>query len=287
MNRLVIVGPTASGKTNLSIKAALHFDGEIICADSRTIYKGMDIGTAKPTKKDRSDVQHHCLDIVYPDNEFTVADFVQHARLAEASIKAKHKLPIIVGGSGLFVDAYIYEYSFVKPNPDARQKYESLSVDELQQEILNKNLNMPSNSLNKRHLISELEREGSSGSRKLSPPRTTTIIGLNPPKEILHKNIQERAQKMVLEQNIKDEARLLLSRYDTKLNAFNGGIYKYLPDYFSGDINDSALIEAVIKSDLKLAKKQLTWFKRNNDIKWFEDTNSAWQWLQTQTLDRI
>jgi tRNA dimethylallyltransferase len=110
---------------------------------------------------------------------------------------------------------------------------------------------------------------------------------LNPPKEIFLKNIEERAHKMVQEQNIKDEAQLLLNRYNTKLNAFNGGIYKYMTDYLNGDINDSALIEAVIKSDLKLAKKQLTWFKRNNDIKWFEDTNSAWQWLQTQTLDRI
>ena len=109
---LVIVGPTASGKTALAIELAERMNGEIICADSRTVYRGLDIGTAKPTPEERARVPHHLLDVVDPDQPFSVADFKRLAEQAITDVRRRDKLPILVGGSGLYIDAIIYDYQF-------------------------------------------------------------------------------------------------------------------------------------------------------------------------------
>lgn len=118
---VVITGPTASGKTSLAMEVAKLFNGEIICADSRTIYKGMDIGTAKPTKKEQAAIPHHIIDVVEPNQSFTVADFKELALKAIDDITKRGKLPIMVGGTGLYIDSVIFDYQF-GPAGDAKKK---------------------------------------------------------------------------------------------------------------------------------------------------------------------
>ncbi len=189
INNIVIVGPTASGKTQLAIDLACSYNAEIICADSRTVYKKMNIGTAKPSVEQQRLVKHYCLDIVYPDQSFTVADFVVAAKSAEAQIRRNGKKVITVGGSGLFIDAYVYNFSMVPPNIAKRQYYEQWDVAALQAEIIHKNLALPINSKNKRHLIQVLEREGQPAPNRHPIPASTIIIGLSPTKNELLERI--------------------------------------------------------------------------------------------------
>lgn len=280
MKMLVIAGPTASGKSELAIKLAKKLNGEIIAADSRTVYKGMDIGTAKPTPQQRRAVKHYCLDIAEPDHKVTVADFIEHAKKDIEQIRTKGKLPIIVGGSGLFIDSLVYDYSFTKPNQDLRNKYEPMNIEQLQQEIIKQGLTMPLNKRNKRHLVATLERQGYIGSKK-GLPKGTKYICINPPKHELITRIEARADIMFNAGAI-EEATKLYDKYGRGLNAFNGGIYKLIPQYLDGRLTLSDLKSEFINSDKKLAKKQLTWFRRNNDIVWFEDLVKAYDWLVSE-----
>jgi tRNA dimethylallyltransferase len=130
---IVIVGPTASGKTSLAVQLAKKYDGEIICADSRTIYKGMDIGTAKPTLAERAVVLHWGLDLVEPGELFSAADFKRYADQKIEEIRNRGHVPFLVGGSGLYVDAVVFDYAFgVKADPSKRQMLEDWTVEELQ-----------------------------------------------------------------------------------------------------------------------------------------------------------
>ena len=160
---IVIVGPTASGKSALSLRIAQQFDGEIICADSRTIYTGMDIGTAKPSKADQALVRNWLLDQVEPGKPYSVAEFQAAAKAAVEDIRSRGKLPILVGGSGLYIDAFIYDYQLGSQAADGeRQRLNALSLEQLQAELQqvdpaeyqNVDLN------NKRRLIRAIERAG-------------------------------------------------------------------------------------------------------------------------------
>lgn len=274
---LVIVGPTASGKTNLSIKLAQVLNGEIIAADSRTVYKEMDIGTAKPTKKEQSQVRHYCLDLVEPNISFTVADFAKEAKKSIKSIQAKAKLPIIVGGSGLFVDALIYGFDFVRPNEKLREQYKDYSVDQLKSEIFRLGLELPENHNNKRYLQNTLERQGRQGTKQ-EIDKNAVIVGINPTNDVLLENIAQRSAN-IINTGVLEEAKVLFRKYGSKCNAFNGGIYKILRDVNIDNIDRNWLEQKIIKSDKQLAKKQITWFKRNKKIKWFNDIDTAYNWV--------
>lgn len=155
---IAIVGPTASGKTAMAIELAKRFDGEIICADSRTVYKGMDIGTAKPTFDEQATVPHHMLNLVEPNERYTVADFQQGVRKLIDDITARGKFAMLVGGSGLYVDSVIFDYEFGSDrDPIQRARLNELSVAELQNICLENNITLPENSQNKRHLIRVVE----------------------------------------------------------------------------------------------------------------------------------
>lgn len=241
INLLAIVGPTASGKTALAIELAKKMNGEIICADSRTVYKYLDIGTAKPTKEEQTQVPHHLIDVVEPDQDFNVADFKHLADQAIADIRANGKLPIIVGGSGLYIDSVLYDYSFT----DSTER----DTD------------------NPRHsAVTALK------SRK-PLAQGNLIIGLNPGREVVRQRIADRVSQM-LNDGFVDEVRSLLPKYsDTK--AFLAPGYKAFADYIDNktSIEDASLI--FVNNDRKLAKRQMTWFKRNPDIYWFKDADSA------------
>lgn len=277
LNLLVIVGPTASGKTGLSIKIAKKYSGEIIAADSRTVYKGLDIGTAKPTVAEQQGLRHWGLDLVGPGEYFSVADFKQYATGIIKDTRARNNIPIIVGGTGLYVDALVYDFSLAEPNHELRQELAHLGVIELQDRIRDKNLPMPFNDQNKRHLIRTLERGNQPLHRNLLP-KGTVIIGLNPPKHILEKRIRQRAEQM-LNDGVLQEVDWALKHYPLDSEALTGGIYRIFRDVLWGKLTQEQAIELFVTSDKHLAKRQMSWFKRNKDICWFNGAEEALSWF--------
>jgi len=280
IDQVYIIGPTASGKTDLSLKIALQFDGEIIAADSRTVYKGLDIGTAKPSKSQQKLVQHWGIDLVGPNDQFNVSKFQYYARNKIEDIKKRGKLPIIVGGSGLYVDALLYNFTFSRPNKTKRDMLQNLSLLELKQIIKEKGISMPENSTNKRYLINAIEREGQEIS-KSEIPKSYLIIGLNPPKEILKERIIKRARKMI-EDGVVDEIKWAYNNYRHDSEPLKGGIYKIFRGFIQNELSEKNALTLFKESDMKLVKKQITWFKRNKKINWFEDSASALEFIQSK-----
>ena len=158
---VVIAGPTASGKTGLAISLAERFNGEIICADSRTIYRGMDVGTAKPTANDQARVPHWGVDLVDPGDRFTAADFKEYANTKIADIRNRQKIPFLVGGTGLYIDSVIFDFQFgISPDEQVRYKLEQMSIEQLQDYCVKHNIKLPENSQNKRYIIRAIELGG-------------------------------------------------------------------------------------------------------------------------------
>lgn len=273
---IAVVGQTASGKTALAIEIAKKYDGEIICADSRTVYKGMNISTAKPTDRERGEIPHHLLDVVNPNEPFSAAQFKALADDAIRDISSRNKQPILVGGSGLFVDGVLYDFSFEDaPNPVLRSELQSKTIDELQTLIRERELPMPENTKNPRHLIRAIERGGKTGDKKLLSP-DTLIIGLQIPKDNLEKSIAGRLDAM-LRDGLVSEIEQLTSRYGWDLQAFQTPEFKAIKKYIQNEIDMTETKELVIRGDLQLAKRQLTWFKRNPDITWAPNSKAALQ----------
>jgi tRNA dimethylallyltransferase len=267
---LVIVGETASGKSALAIELAERFDGEIIAADSRTVYKGMDIGTAKPSLEERARIPHYCLDLVTPDEPFTVADFKREAERAMEDIAARGKLPVLVGGTGLYIDAILYDFSFRAPGDKSmRAKLADLSVQELQERLLARGIPLPNNPRNPRHLIRALE---TGGEKPLSRPinENTLVIGLKVEREVLKQRIRDRIGQMV-EQGLVEEARRLGERYGWDVPAMQAPGYKAFRGYIEGSIQLEEAKRLFAWADLDLAKRQRTWFRRNKSIHWFDN----------------
>ena len=150
---IVITGPTGSGKTGLAIELAEKWGGEIVCADSRTVYKGMDIGTAKPTIEERARVPHHLLDIIEPNERFTVHDFQQFARKAIVEIRTRGHIPFLVGGTGLYIDSVVLDYEFPEDDAELREYLSVKSIGELHSMIKSQHIAIPQNDQNKRHLV--------------------------------------------------------------------------------------------------------------------------------------
>lgn len=273
---IAVVGQTASGKTALAIEIAKKYDGEIICADSRTVYKGMNISTAKPTDRERGEIPHHLLDVVNPNEPFSAAQFKALADDAIRDISSRNKLPILVGGSGLFVDGVLYDFSFEDaPNPVLRSELQDKTIYELQTLIRERELPMPENTKNPRHLIRAIERGGKTGDKKLLSP-DTLIIGLQIPKDNLEKSIAGRLDAM-LRDGLVSEIEQLTSRYGWDLQAFQTPEFKAIKKYVQNEIDVTETKELVIRGDLQLAKRQLTWFKRNPDITWAPNSKAALQ----------
>ena len=265
---IVIMGETGSGKSALALKLAKKFNGEIICADSRTVYRGMDIGTAKPSHKDREQVPHHLLDITTPDRPITVAEFKGLANAAITDISGRGKLPILVGGSGLYIDSVIFDFGFQPSLPAQRAKLARLKVAELQELILQRALPMPVNFQNPRHLQRTLETNGRVGSKK-PLRRNTLLIGLKLSREDLQKRIKARIDTM-FDQGLIDEAQRLVAIYSPDIEAFKAPGYQALRRFFAGELGIEEVKQEFIRLDLVLAKRQRTWFKRNNSIQWVE-----------------
>ena len=265
---IVIVGPTASGKTKLAIEVAEKCSGEIICADSRTIYKGMDIGTAKPSLKDQARVPHWGIDLVNPGEYFTVFDFKQYANKKISEIRSRGNVPIIVGGTGLYIDSIIFDYRFgEKADVMERAKLNRLSLTDLYDYCNYNSIILPENEKNKRYVVRAIERNGQTTSRRDNPIEGCIIVGLKIDKEILRQRIAIRA-KQLFDDGVLDEASKLGDKYGWGGEAMKGNVYRLASSYFNGDISLDEMKSKNLILDWRLAKRQMTWLKRNQFIIW-------------------
>lgn len=272
---VAIVGPTASGKSDLALEIARKYNGEIICADSRTIYKGMNIGTAKPSTEEQNLINHHCLDLIRPNEVYSVAEYKKAAKSALDQVRKRGRLPIMVGGSGLYIDAVIYDFSF---GPVASAESKNMTLRELQEKALNMGLDVPEQIfLNARHLVGYIEREGKKPLRKMST--NALIIGLDVSKDMLDARIGARVEAM-FSNGLVEEVRNLLEKYPENSPGFLTPGYRPIIDYVKGRIGLDEAKDRFITNDKKLARRQRTWFARNKDIHWVASAETAEQIIQ-------
>ena len=281
---IVIAGPTASGKTDLAIQVAEQHKGEIICADSRTVYRGMDVGTAKPTAEEQARVPHWGLDLVNPGERFTVADFKVYAEQKIREIRNRGHVPFLVGGTGLYIDAVVFSFQFA-PAPDEsfRQQLDAMSVEALQQYCKENNIFLPENTNNKRHLVRTIERNNISGIRRSVPIDNSHIVGITTDKQTLRTRIEHRSEQFFLH-NVVKEATLLGETYGWDSEAMTGNIYPLVRRFIDGQIGESELREQFAVSDWRLAKRQMTWLRRNPHILW-ATRQSAEHYLLSRLAD--
>lgn len=271
---IVIVGPTASGKSALAIELARRHDGEIICADSRTVYKGMDIGTAKPAPAERAEIPHHILDVVTPDRIFTAAEFKRRALLWIDDISIRGKLPIMVGGTGLYIDGVIFDFAFLPPVPlEQREELEAMDIEQLKAEIISRGITMPENSRNKRHLVRALETNGEIAVKK-GLRDNTLVIGMDKSKQEIDESIRRRVDAMYA-QGFIDEARRLADKYSWDAPGLSAPGYKAAREHLVGGKSLDESKEIFARKDRELAKRQRTWFKRNRHINWVKNAAEA------------
>ncbi len=282
---VVIVGPTASGKTALSLKLAKKWKGEIVSADSRAIYKKLDIGSAKPTKKEQQVVPHHLIDLVEPDKVLTLAQYKELATAKISDIASRKKMPFLVGGTALYVYAVIDNWQIpeVPPNKKLRAKLEKQSAEKLYKQLLTKDPKVKNfiDPKNKRRIIRALEiisatKKLFSEQRKKGVPLfDTLIIGVKKPPAELKKIISARTKKMIKAGLIKEVANLLRKKYSPKLPALSGIYYKEIITYLRKEITLPEAIVLINKNDEQLVRHQLTWFKRDRRIRWVKNYTQA------------
>lgn len=287
MKLLFIVGPTASGKSDLAMQVAQTHNGEIICADSQTVRRGMDIGTAKPTKSEQATVRHHLLDIIEPYDRFTVAEFKRLAEKAIVDITSRGKLPVVVGGTGLYIDALLYDFQFRGQNVSeySREQLEKMSVAELQNIIEKRKYHMPTNAHNPRHLIRAIE----SATPRLQGlslysnvlREGALVVGLDPGRDELITRIERRVD-MMLKDGLFDEYKRLIQDYGYPEQGFDATTYRVIDE--NKGVPIEVLREKLIIADRQYAKKQRTWLKRNKHVHWFSDPQLAYKFIEQSLL---
>lgn len=272
---VVITGPTASGKTSLSIDLAEKYNGEIICADSRTIYKGMDIGTAKPTLEERRSVVHWGLDLVEPGEAFSAADFKAYANEKIVDIRGRNKVPFLVGGTGLYIDAVIFDYQFgATANTELRDKLEQLTIEQLHEYCLTHNIELPENKLNKRYVIRAIEQGKVSRKRDSTIIDDTYVVAIATDRDVLRTRIQQRTEQF-FDNGVVEEATKLGKKYGWANEAMTGNIYPLVQQYLKSEINLVEMKDKFTTLDWRLAKRQMTWLRRNPEVKWLSLIDAA------------
>lgn len=265
---IVIVGPTASGKTALAIELAKKYGGEIICADSRTVFRKMNIGTAKPTPSEQAEVPHWGIDLVAPGDRFTAAAFQEYAVQAIADIRSRGKLPIVAGGTGLYIDGLIFSYDYpTEITAKQRVQFDSMSRDELYQYCVEKDIELPINDKNKRHLIRAALTSDFEDSRRETILPDSYVFGVAVDKGLLRDRIHLRSEHM-FEDGVVNEAKQLGEKYGWESEAMTGNIYPLIRSYLEGEATKEQVVNTFEVRDWQLAKRQMTWFRRNPFISW-------------------
>lgn len=265
---VVICGPTASGKTSLAIRIAQHCNGEIISADSRAIYKGLDIGTAKPSAEEQQGVPHYGLDLVAPGEPFTAADFKDYALTTIEDIRRRGKTPILAGGTGLYIDSVIFDYSFPTTDSRLKKELENKTLLELYEYCTKNNIILPENYKNKRYVINTILRSRGPGSRRDTIIDNCVVVGIATDKDVLRERIARRAEAICTEASFA-EAMTAAKRAGWSTQALTANIYRYALLVQAGTMDEDEAKSKFITLDWQLAKRQLTWFRRNEYIKWY------------------
>lgn len=283
---IVICGPTASGKTALSIELAKKIDGEIVSADSMQIYKDMDIGSAKPTKEEMDGIKHYLLDFVSPEDRYSVADYKKDATLAINEIIQKGKTPIVVGGTGLYIDSLIYniDYPEIEFDEEYRKSLEKRAEEEGLQKLYEeakqideqamKNISQNDQKrilrvLELYHQTGKTKTEQEIESRKNEVPYDYYVFALNMDREKLYDRINKRVDIMV-EQGLIEEVESIIKKYSSYPTAMQALGYKEIKEYLNRDTTKEEAIETVKQETRRYAKRQLTWFRKNKQTIWLD-----------------
>ena len=274
---IAVVGATASGKTAYAVELARRVNGEIISADSRLVYKGLDIGTAKPDMDERFGIPHYMIDIVEPEVDYSVGLYANEARNIIEDIISRGKTPIIAGGTGLYFRILLENYDLPKINPDyeLREALSKLSFSELYEMLVNIDAEAAKLVVqnDKRRAIRFIEIVKLTGSpvseaRGLKEPEfEVEWIGLNYPREELYDRINRRVDLMI-EQGLVDETKNLLAKHGRINNIINTIGYREITSYLDGELTLVEAKDKLKQNTRNYAKRQLTWFRKNPDIKW-------------------
>jgi len=281
---IVICGPTASGKTALSIEVAKKINGEIISCDSMQIYKDMNIGTAKPTKEEMGEIKHYLIDYVLPTERYSVAEYKKDAKKAIKEVIEKGKTPIIVGGTGLYVDSLIYEieYPEIKFDEEYRKKLEKEVEEEGLEKLYEKAKKIDPIAIqkisktDKKRILRVLEIYHATGktkteqeiiSRQKEPEYDYKVYGLLWDRQKLYDRINLRVDIMI-EQGLIEEVKTILKKYSEFPTAMQGLGYKEVVQYLNKEITKEEMIEKIKQETRRYAKRQMTWFRKNKQTIW-------------------
>ena len=300
---VVIVGPTASGKTALSIELAKRIGGEIISSDSMQIYKDMNIGTAKVTKEEMQGIKHYLIDFVPPNQRYTVSDFKKDATRAIKEILREAKIPIVVGGTGLYVNSLIYGIEYQDMQFDEEYRNKLMKIAETEEGLNNlweqaKKIDPESmkkiSKKDKKRIVRVLEIYKSTGktkteqeilSRKKEIEYDFKIFGISMDREQLYERINKRVDVMI-NQGLEKEVRNLLEKYSEFPTAMQGLGYKEVIEYFNGILTRGEMIDKIKQESRRYAKRQLTWFRRNKEIIWLDANEEMEKNIKT-ILERL
>lgn len=283
---LVLTGPTAVGKSTLALSLAEKLDGEIVSADSRTVYIGMDIGTAKPSPDELARVPHHLIDIVRPDEEFNLPDFLERASAAIEDIHARGKLPMLVGGTMLYINALLegWEVPQVAPRPGLREQLEKEAAERgpealyLSLQELDPAAAAHINPLNVRRIVRALEVYYTTGQLfseaqgKSPPPYRTLKLALTMEREALYERADRRTAEMFRRGLVEEVQGLLAAGYTANLPAMSSVGYKQVTAYLKGDMSLKEAQERMNFTTHRYIRQQYTWFRRDLEIQWLEAT---------------
>ena len=274
---IAIVGPTASGKTNFSIELAKKIGGEIVSADSRLVYKGLDIGTAKPSKEEMQNIPHHMIDIVEPTFDFSAGLYKEMAAKIISEINLRGNIPIIVGGTGLYIDILLKGYKLpgIEADKNLRNELDKKDTDELYKILIQKDsssaMNIEKN--DRKKIIRALEIIILSGNTldksrgKTDCPYEIEWIGKNFERKELYEKINTRVDFMI-NNGLIEETKKLLDKYGKIYNIINTIGYREIVQYLDGKLKLDDSINLLKKNTRNYAKRQLTWFRRNEEINW-------------------
>lgn len=281
---IVICGPTASGKTSLSIQLAQKINGEIISSDSMQIYKDMNIGTAKPDQQEMQGIKHYLLDFVEPNQRYSVAEYKKDAENAIEEILQKGKVPIVVGGTGLYVDSLIYgiEYPNIEFNENYRKELEQRAEKEGLEKLYEEAQKIDPQAMEKishndqKRILRVLEIYNATGktkteqeieSRKNEVKYDYKVFAINMDREKLYDRINKRVDIMI-QKGLIEEVENLLKKYNEFPTAMQGLGYKEVVEYLQGIVSKEEMIENIKRESRRYAKRQITWFKKNKQTIW-------------------